>query len=225
MVVSHLMSNVIWITRTQPSADESAISWQKAGFVPLVSPLLTIKPVPHDPLPKSAILIFTSKNGVDHAGPPLGRRAICVGDATADHARGVGYQDVVSVAGTSKDITSWIIQHLSQDQPLIHVSGRHIRGQISEDLHASGYKASRMITYASAPNLVFPETKFDMVALYSPLAAHTFAKLMTMTDLTDVSAISISVATDAALEGVNLKGRLIAEQPNELALVSAALNP
>ena len=225
MAVSPLMFNVIWITRTQPSADESAKNWQDAGFIPFVSPLLTVEPVPHDPLPKSSILIFTSKNGVDHAGPSLGRRAICVGDATAAHARRAGYKDVVSVGGVSADITAWIIQNLSQDQPLIHVSGRHIRGQISEDLSASGFKASRVITYSSAPNLIRPEKDVDMVALYSPLAADTFAKLMSGDDLSDMSAVSISPATDAVLDGLNLKARLIAEQPNELALVSAALNP
>lgn len=225
MAVLHLMSKTIWITRTQPAADESAKVWQQAGFNPLVSPLLTVEPISHDPLPEHAILIFTSKNGVDHAGPALNRRAICVGDATADYARAAGYQDVISAAGTSHDVTTWIIENLGKDKPLIHVSGRHIRGQISEDLSAAGYDASRVIAYASTPNLVRPEEEFEWIALYSPLAAETFAKLMSDHDLAHVKAASISVATNAALGGLNLKGRLIADQPNELALVRAALNP
>ena len=218
-------SGTIWITRTQPSAQESAKIWEEAGFEPLVLPLLRVEPVAHQMLPDEAVFVFTSKNGVDHAGPARHRRAICVGDATAERAKMAGYQDVISVGGTSKDVTQWILGNLSKRNPIIHISGRHIRGQIVEDLKGAGFKASRMIVYASSPNSVSTEQSFTHVALYSPLAAKIFAKTMGKTDLSDKIAVSISPATDVELEGLKLKLRLIADHPNEMALVRAAITP
>ena len=73
----------LWITRTQPAADESAQLWRAAGFDPLIAPLLEVQSVSHESLPKDAVLIFTSKNAIDHVACE-GQRAVCVGDATAE---------------------------------------------------------------------------------------------------------------------------------------------
>ena len=216
------MTEVIWITRTQPSADESAKVWQEAGFGPLILPLLNVVSVPHAPIPTEAVLIFTSKNAVDHV-PCSGQRAICVGDATAECAKAAGFRDVVSVNGTSADITNWIIAELPKVRPIIHVSGRHIRGTICEDLSAAGYSASRMIVYKSVLADKIPSKPFQAVAFYSPLAAKNFAALMGNRDVSHVRAISISAATDEELEGLTLNARLIASEPTEFALVRAAL--
>jgi len=112
----------IWITRTRPAADESAEAWREAGFDPIVEPLLTIASVDHDLLPRETIVIFTSKNGVDHVSC-AGQRAICVGDATAEHARKAGFSDVISVNGTSRDVTRWVVANCSVSQSICHVSG------------------------------------------------------------------------------------------------------
>jgi len=165
----------IWLTRTAPAVDDSEEAWRKAGFYPLVAPLLKIEAVPHDPLPKDAIIIFTSKNGVDHALCG-GQRAICVGDATAAKARAGGYRDVVSVDGSSEDVSAWVFQNLPKTQPILHLSGGHVRGRITEDLSASGYSAKRMEIYRSIPRPIWPVEPFSSVAFYSPLAAKTFAE-------------------------------------------------
>jgi len=56
----------IWLTRTLPSAQESAAVWREAGFETLVEPLLEISAVAHDEIPKDTVLIFTSKNAIDY---------------------------------------------------------------------------------------------------------------------------------------------------------------
>jgi len=188
----------LWLTRTRPAADESAPLWRAAGFDPLVEPLLEIEPVPHDPVPQDAFVIFTSKNGVDHSVCG-GQRAICVGDATAKKARSAGYKDVVSVDGTSAAVTAWVLENAPKTGRIIHLSGRHVRGNIIEDLDAAGYSAQRIEVYRSMPSPAWPATEFSSVAFYSPLAAHTFTEVAIdmVEDLSKVTAICMSEATAA----------------------------
>lgn len=211
----------IWITRTRPAADESADAWREAGFDPIVEPLLNIASVDHDPLPREIAVIFTSKNGVDHVSC-AGQRAICVGDATAAHARKAGFSDVVSVNGTSKDVTHWVLANCPVAQPICHVSGWHVRGTIVEDLSQAGYDAKRVKVYRSIPRAVWPETQASFVALYSPLAAQVFARLCGGDSLSALSAICISQATAKELEGLSLKSIHIATRPREDELIMAA---
>jgi len=185
----------IWMTRTRPAADESAKAWRKAGFDPIVEPLLAIASVDHDPLPR---------------------------DATAEHARKAGFSDVVSVDGTSKDVTRWVLANCPVSQPVCHVSGWHVRGTIIEDLSQAGYDATRVKVYRSIPRPVWPKTQASLVALYSPLAAQVFAGLCEGASLSGVSAICISQATAKALEGLNLKSIHIANRPREDELIMAA---
>jgi len=211
----------IWITRTRPAADESAKVWREAGFEPVIAPLLVIEPVAHKPLPKNAILIFTSKNGVDHV-EGAGQSVVCVGDATADHARKAGFKNVVSVDGTSADVTEWVRANVPITQPIIHVSGWHVRGSIIEDLKADGYPARRVSVYRSKPRPVWPEAPNDCVALYSPLAARVFAGLAKDGPLFGLSAICISHATANELAGLSLKSVHVATRPREAKMINAA---
>jgi len=215
------LTNKVWITRTRPAADESAKVWLTAGFVPIVASLLEIQAVDHTPISEDNVLIFTSKNGVDHV-TCSGQRAICVGDATAEHAREVGYIDVVSVDGTSADITDWVRANLRKSESVIHVSGWHVRGSIAEDLRASGHVASRVRVYRSVPRLIWPETPTSHVALYSPLAARVFADLAKGQRLSNLSAICISQATADELAGLSLESIGIAARPREDELIMAA---
>lgn len=211
----------VWITRTRPAADESADVWRVAGFNPLVEPLLDIQSVAHDPFHKGEVLIFTSKNGVDHVECG-GQRAICVGDSSARHARKAGFTNVVSVDGTSSDVTAWVRANLKPKQAITHVSGWHIRGSIVEDLQADGYLALRTIVYRSVPRPTWLDRPTSCAVFYSPLAARVFAKLAKGRALSDLSAVCISQATADELSGLVLKSVLIAARPREDELIIAA---
>ena len=213
--------NKVWLTRTRPAADESAEIWREAGFDPVVEPLLKIEPVAHEPISAKDILIFTSKNGIDHIDCK-GQRAICVGDATAKHARNAGYSDVVSVDGTSADVTHWVRENLNTSQTITHISGWHIRGSISEDLKTDGFSASRIKVYRSVPRQIWPETCVSHVALYSPLAAQVFAGLANGQTLSGLSAVCISQAAADAVSALRLKSVQIAERPREDELIMSA---
>ena len=211
----------LWLTRTQPSADESAQLWRAAGFDPLVAPLLEVQSVSHETLSKEAVLIFTSKNAIDYVTCE-GQRAICVGDATAEKARTAGFTDVVSVDGSSSDVTAWVQAHLPTPQKMCHVSGWHIRGAIAEDLLTAGYDAERVIVYRSIPRLIWPDTPVSIVALYSPLAAQIFTKSAQALDVSGLSAVCISQAVADELSDLDMKSIHIAARPREDELIMAA---
>ena len=211
----------VWLTRTSPAVLDSADVWRAAGFTPLVEPLLTIETVPHTPPSDKAVLIFTSKNGVDHVSCQ-GQRAICVGDATAEKARDTGYRDVVSVDGTSANVTEWVVENLPKTQPICHVSGQHVRGSITEDLSSAGYTAQRVIVYRSDPKPIWPKTSVSLVALYSPLAATCFAEQAKNKDVSALTAICISQTTADELSCLTMKSVIVAKHPREDELIMAA---
>ena len=211
----------VWLTRTLPSAQESAAVWRDAGFDPIIEPLLEIAPVAHDEIPEDTVLIFTSKNAVDYV-KSQGQRAICVGDATAQKARAAGFSDVVSVNGTSADVTQWVLKNLDVSQPICHASGWHIRGSIAEDLQRAGYASQRVKVYRSTPRSIWPNQSFSHAALYSPLAAKTFAAAATARDVSSLTAVCISRATANELSGLALKSISIAAHPREDELIMAA---
>ena len=216
----------LWITRSVPAAFKSAEQWALAGCAAAVAPLLKISP-PDDmpPLPeKEAALIFTSGNGLDAFKTLTDERrwpVITVGDETARLARETGFKKVSSARGTSEDVTRLIKTKLPKSYSFIHCAGQTVRGSITEDLSAAGYRARRDIYYHSVPVETLPKIDLlhlNYIALYSPLAAKTLASFKP--DLSYVTTLSISEATDAALEGLSVKSRLIAETPNETAMLA-----
>ena len=97
----------VWITRAEPGASATARRVVAAGLVPLVAPLLETADLPGaaadlEALPPSAVLAFTSANGVRALARLTPRRdlkAWCVGAATAGAARLAGFVDVVAGGG------------------------------------------------------------------------------------------------------------------------------
>lgn len=210
----------IWVTQTLPRALDSAADYEVLGLKPIVSPLLKIKAsniALTAPSPETT-LIFTARNGVFAFCEKHKERfydVFCVGDATANLAKEQGFQTVFSASGTAEDLLKLVQKNVPFTQTIIHCSGRHVRGQITERLKVLGYCAERIEYYASYPvdGVNVPPENFDYVAIYSPLAAKTFAELCSHKDLSRMTSLSISKAADKPLMALNLKNRLIAPLP------------
>ncbi|MEP1230874.1 MAG: uroporphyrinogen-III synthase [Litorimonas sp.] len=235
------MTKTIWISRTQPSAENSAKLWENAGYKAIVAPLLNVIQAPHTPIEPSSddILIFTSKNGVNayqNYGFKTVQNVITVGDATARFARDIGFTNVTSARGTSMDVTRVILKNADikladKTRSIIHCAGKHIRGSICEDLQAAGYTARRDLYYQSEVIRTWPEIDYKAlthIAFYSPLAAQSFCALMsdmssrpTSLDVHNYVFISISKAVDAALGNLQPAMRKIAQDPHEAAMLLA----
>jgi len=102
----------LWITRTRPAARETADRLAARGHDPVIAPLLAVRALPADsPVPDHAALAFTSRNAVAvWAGlnPERALPVFCVGDATADAARVVGFSDVRSASGDARALAALI---------------------------------------------------------------------------------------------------------------------
>ncbi len=217
---------MIWVTRTQPAADDSVARLRAMGRRSIAVPLLEISPPPHMPFipPKRAVLVITSKNGIsavasltDYRGWPV----ITTGDASAEFARTLGFHSVASAGGTSADVTRLVKRTIAKTTPVIHMAGTHIRGRIIEDLCAHGYKARRNILYASEAVIRWPKINFaeiTHIVFYSPKAAACFTRFNK--DASHVTAVSISTATDEALGDCVFLNRFIAAEPTQEALFS-----
>ena len=102
----------LWITRTRPAARDTADRLAALGHDPVIAPLLAVRVLPADsPVPDHAALAFTSRNAVAAwAGlsPDRALPVFCVGDATAEAARAVGFIDVHSASGDARAMAALI---------------------------------------------------------------------------------------------------------------------
>ena len=116
---------------------------------------------------------------------------------------------------------------------MTYLSGVHIAGDLMGALDAAGIRASREIIYATHPVTQMPERAADAlinednitVLLYSPKGARAFAALINSpqfaANIPKLITVSLSANIDAALGGLALMARHIADAPNEAALISA----
>ncbi|WP_306259442.1 uroporphyrinogen-III synthase [Pararhizobium sp. IMCC21322] len=95
----------VWVTRPLPQADDHAGALAAAGFRPLLSPVISIKPLPvpdRPPLPpvETSGLIFTSVNGLLHfpkhwMADYVAHPVFVSGTTTQNLARDMGFQKVL----------------------------------------------------------------------------------------------------------------------------------
>jgi len=217
----------IWVTQTHPRGHDSASDFETMGLAAVSYPLLNIEfsGAKIDTPDPATHLIFTARNGVRAFVDKHTERdynVTCVGDATAALAKQYGFNHITSAGGDANSVIEHILKTIPKSVPLRHCAGRHVRGDITETLSALGYTAERVEYYASKPitDVGIDISEFGYVAFYSPLGARTFHELFKDKDVSGLKALSISAATDEALEGLSLKARLVAESPNQHAMMA-----
>lgn len=149
----------------------------------ITSPLIAIEALaPPATMPRDAVAIFTSSNGVRFAPAATGRRAFCVGAATTDRAQAAGWQAVC----TGQNVTE-MIAFFAKTPPgdaVFHLCGRHVRGDVAGKLRAMGVRAEQMPLYDQKLLPLTPQAltalsreKPVIVPLFSPRAAAHFAAI------------------------------------------------
>ena len=98
----------IWITRSQSGAKQSKATWEAAGFKCFVQPVIDIAIAAKmpKPLPENAVLLVSSQNALHILKKLTDCRewpVMTVGDASANLARKMGFEDVLSAKGNAKD--------------------------------------------------------------------------------------------------------------------------
>ncbi|UDF04150.1 uroporphyrinogen-III synthase [Asticcacaulis sp. AND118] len=225
------MSELIWITRTQPQAEATAARVRERGFETLVDPLLAVENLtPAIDAARYDHIIATSINGLSSFTTQHVSRhqsVWAVGDATADAARQAGFTRVHSAAGDAKDLIA-LLRAIGPEGPILY-----LRPEIpAQDLMRalSSLDITPAIYYRTvgrdAPEARVRLNDITHVLLHSPRAAEACAPYLTASEAT---VICISEATAQRLrEHLNFTGNLpsaglnieVAASPDEEALLA-----
>jgi uroporphyrinogen-III synthase len=215
----------IWITRAQPEADATAERLRALGHAPVVGPVLKVEPAGAAPsLDGVGALAFTSRNGV-RAFSALSRErdlpVFTVGDATAEAARAAGFAEVASASGDVAALAELVASRkASLKGAVLHAAPEEPAGDLAAALAARGVTATTQAVYRTAPaDFVLPPD-LDVVLIHSAKAARRLAQDAALTTAAPaMTALCISPAAAAPLQGLGFREVLSAPEPSEAALL------
>lgn len=148
----------------------------------VISPLLEIVSTGVQPDTTTyAGVIFTSANAVGLMSEGAGKPAFCVGSVTAEHAKVAGWR-VLAQELNADDLVARIAG-TDAGGPLMHLAGRHRRGDIAARLTARGIETDVEVLYdqKSMPLSAQARALFEgegqiLVPLFSPRTATKFVE-------------------------------------------------
>ena len=193
---------------TRPTGSNSAFLDRIADDVRacidvIESPLIAIVPLAVDiQIDPQHAVIFTSSNAVRLAPDGEGRRAYCVGEGTQQSALTKGWD--AQVMGRDADEFVSNMADVVINNPLHHLSGVHVRGNIAQRLRDLGKTVLHTAIYdqqkcrwTEAAETALLGTELVLVSLFSPRTAEQFAALSRPRP--DLSIVAISAAVSDAL--------------------------
>lgn len=199
---------VLLLTRPDAAARAFAETLQAegaGGFAPLISPLIGIEVAgPPPDLAQCRGVIFTSANAVA-AFVALGGQAqgacFTVGAATAQAAAEAGFTPH-SADGDAEALIA-LITGVQPPGPLMHLRGRHSRGDIAKTLISAGIETHDAVLYEQPVLDLTPEARVVLtqrapiiVPLFSPRTAARFAEVCPEGSTPWIAAMSGSVADE-----------------------------
>lgn len=222
----------IAITRALPEAEKTAARIRERGGEPVLASLLSIEPRPFDTnIAGAQALLFTSSNGVHGFAAQSSERgvpAFAVGESTAAAARAAGFQRVNSADG---DVVA--LAHLVQAKldphagMLVHVSGRHVAGDLAQTLRGAGFHIERRVAYEAVAATTLPDVfngSLDAVLFHSARAAEIFVQLGAP-KAARLRAGCFSQAVATAARAAPWAALTVAAAPREDALLDTVLAP
>lgn len=202
----------ILITRPEPGASETSRQIAALGWVPVVAPMLRVRPLPASvPTTVEAVLI-SSGNGVPGLPAALhGLPLLAVGDATAARARSAGFTQACSAAGDAAALAALAERVLPPGACVLLATGAGQGRALAADLRGRGFRVHRRAVYAARPVGRLPRQALDALAGHSLHAglflsaetAHAFVRAMPVAlhpALAGVDAVAIGqLAADALM--------------------------
>ena len=225
---------------TRPRAEAVALAEALAmrGIEALIEPLLDIhyRDEPAPDLAGVQAVLCTSANGVRALARLSGDRGIAlfaVGEATAARARDEGFAQVESAGGNVEELARLAGRRLRPDAGrLLHVAGSDVAGDLAGMLREEGFAVDRVVLYdarpvpgLSAPTVAALQSGLvDFALFFSPRTAAVFTRLAEQAGvgaaIRGVTAVSISAAADRGLGDLAFRGRLVADTPDQNALLA-----
>ena len=230
------------LTRPEPESVALGRILEGRGHEVLVEPLLTIEMRPGAEIQDRAYqaVIVTSANGARglnaHGAASLYKSVpvMAVGPATADMLQGF---DVVDAGAHGvEELTTKIRNERSPDDgPLLYVRGKHVAGNLANDLVASGFDVDEVVLYEAVASNAFSaaviddfrQGLIDGVLLFSPRTAHIFCQLIAAAGLQDaVSGLSLYCLSQNVADACvfvdkpDMAIRVIAQFPTQESLIN-----
>ncbi|MGR3514690.1 MAG: uroporphyrinogen-III synthase [Paracoccaceae bacterium] len=209
-------TSVMVLTRPDPSSRAFLAQCETAlghRIDSIISPIFDIVPVEADVnLNAFATAVLTSRNGVAQIGSRLsGRQIATVGARTAEAAQEFGAEAVCL-----GDTVDAFVKNASRlTQPVIHLHGRHTRGNLAARLNDLGIETSECVIYDQVERRLSDASQDALqsgaaiVPVFSPRAA-ALVSSYEVHDRTRVLAIS-----DATAQAWNSKGLIsVARHPD-----------
>jgi len=206
------------VLRPEVSANATVARARAAGLEAIAIPLFEIEPVEWQAPDAGSFdgLLLTSTNAVTSAGEQIdllrGLRVYAVGDATAEAARGAGFD----IAATGDSGIDRLLDSIEADLRMLHLCGAERR-------------EPRDARQAITPLTVYRSREIDqpdlspapgqLALIHSPRAGMRFAELVK-----DRTTIAVAAISTAALEAVGEGWEMAeaADAPNDDALLALA---
>ncbi|MBC7522716.1 MAG: uroporphyrinogen-III synthase [Sandarakinorhabdus sp.] len=202
---------------TRPQADSTAATLRAAGHDATLAPLMQFEAVAWQAEPAEAIML-TSPQGARCAAPAAAWHvpAYAVGAATAAAALAAGFEDVRDGGGTAQAL----VDRIAADGfvRVVHLAGADRTAVAVPD----GLRIDVVTVYRAALVPLAAVPAADWVLLYSArTAAHLAHEIDRLGVLRSTTAIGVLSAAIAAAAGPGWRAVVVADAPNEAALLAA----
>ena len=157
-----------------------------------------------------------------------------VGEATAEAARRLGFDDIASAGGAVEALAALAADRLDPSEgALLHAAGSVVAGDLAARLGNLGFRLRRAVLYAAEPVAALSpstaaalrERRIAAAFFFSPrTAAHfvTLARAVHLDETCDgVTAFSLSLAVARELASIPWAGSIVAATPDQAAILAA----
>ena len=189
------------VTRPEPDALKLKALLEDAGHEATVEPLLSVSFEDPDPIDLESVqaLIATSRNALRalRSSPALAEARhlplFAVGKATATEARTMGFETVVTGAGTGAELVGHVVSALDPAAGLVlHLAGDTLAGNLRGELEGHGFRLEQPVVYRMVAARAFSDDAIEQLAmgeiegvvLMSPRTAAVYAELVRKAGLT-----------------------------------------
>ena len=153
----------ILLTRQLEDCLNLIIRFKDLGHTVSHLPLINLEKVLYDDkfLNDCKSIIFTSANAIkflDSKKIDKKIKCFCVGSATEQKAKNIGFQNIFSAEGNVRNLKELILQNFSQSEgSIVYISGEIISSNLDEQLVNEGYSIKRIVNYKTNYNQVFED--------------------------------------------------------------------
>ena len=177
---------VVWITRALDGALRTQQAVAAKGFDTLVAPVLAIQDLtPAIDAQAFDALIVTSRAGVSAFARLCSRRDLpvwCVGDATAQAARDLGFAEAISAGGDAESLRDLMKARASRTARYLYACAAEPSAPLTAWLWAEGLRVAQTAVYETreiVPDLSTEQrASLTHVLLHSVRAAKVVARIL-----------------------------------------------